>query len=273
MKMLIRYSWLALLPLFAGPSGSPPQDPTTQNGFVLVPIPASAVHHRPQAVPRIRNRNGTSGNWAGYAVASNLDAPLSGAVSEVKGTWIVPAVSASESGHTYSSNWIGIDGYSDNTVEQTGTEQDMTPNGPVYYAWFEMYPKFGYRIANFPVEPGDTIFAEVRYVGNNRFSLTISNLTRNVSFPTTQRSNKARRQSAEWIVEAPYSGGTLPLADFGKDSFSECSATLSGRPGAIGDSNWQHDEINMADPDGPVKAQTSALSSAGTGFSVTWQHE
>ena len=272
MKMLIRYSWVALLALLADSPVTPTQSPTSQNGFVLVPIPATAVHHRPQAAPRIRNKNGTSGNWAGYAIASNLRAPLSGVVTEVQGTWTVPSVSASESTDTYSSNWIGIDGYSDNTVEQTGTEHDMTPDGPVYYAWFEMYPKSGYRILNFPVEPGDTITAEVRYAGNNRYRLTISNLSRNATFSTTQRT-KARRQSAEWIVEAPYSGGTLPLADFGTTAFSGCSATLGGHAGAISDSNWQHEEITMAEQNGAVKAQTSGLSSSGTGFSVSWQHE
>src|SRR5205823_3981550 len=189
----------ATLALVAENSVTTMDNPETQNGFVLVPIPATAVHHRPQAAPRIRNKNGTSGNWAGYAVASNLRAPLSGVVSEVQGTWKVPAVSGSDSADTYSSNWIGIDGYSDNTVEQTGTEHDMTPDGPVYYAWFEMYPKSGYRILNFPVEPGDTITAEVHYLGNNRFSLTIANQTKDVSFSTTQR-HKAQRQSAEWIV-------------------------------------------------------------------------
>jgi len=270
MKMLIRYSLVALLALVADSSVTTIQDCATRNRFVLVPIPAAAVHHRIQATPRIRNRNGTSENWAGYAVVSNLKAPLSGAVTDVKGTWQVPSVSASDSAYTYSSSWVGIDGYSDGTVEQTGTEHDMTPDGPVYYAWIEMYPKVGYRIHNFPVERGDTISAEVQYVANNRFALTISNLTKNVSFFTIQRT-KARRQSAEWIVEAPFSRGTLPLADFETITFSGCTATLSGHTGAINDRSWQADAIDMADADGNVKAQTS--SGGGTGFSVNWNHE
>ena len=270
MKTLIRYSLVAFLALAMGPSFSVVQN--DRNRFELVPIPASALHHRHQAAPRIRNRSGTSGNWAGYAVLTRLNAPLSGSVSDVKATWTVLAVSASTSDDTASSAWVGIDGYSDNTVEQTGTEHDMTPDGPVYYAWFEMYPKFGYRILNFPVKEGDTISAEVHYAGNNRFTLTIANLTRDVRFSTTQR-HKARRESAEWIVEAPYSGGTLPLADFGTLSFSGCSATVSGHTGGIGDPAWENDNITMATQDGTVKAQTSALSGGGSGFSVIWKHE
>src|SRR5207247_292724 len=153
-----------------------------------------------------------------------------------------------------------------------GTGQDCTSNGPLYYAWFEMYPKFGYRIVNFPVQPGDPISAEVKYIGNNRFTLTIANLSRNVTFSTTQR-HKAQRSSAEWIVEAPYSGGILPLADFHTVTLTRCSATLSGHVGSISDPAWQNDAIIMADSDGTSKAQPSLLSPDGKSFSVTWQSE
>src|SRR5437667_1599279 len=270
MKTVTRYLAVLSLTLLAGQTPNPKSQP---NQFALALIPAPAVHHRHQAAPHIRNANGTSQNWCGYAVESDLNAPLRGAVSDVKGTWTVPAVSSSGSPHTYSSVWVGIDGYSDNTVEQTGTEQDWTSNGPVYYAWFEMYPKFWYRILNFPVQAGDTISAEVKYIGNSRFTLTIANRTQNVSFSTTQRSNKAQRSSAEWIVEPPYSGGILPLADFGTVTFTGCSATLNGHLGSIGDSDWQNDAIIMAYSDGMLKAQPSSLSSGGSGFSVKWYSE
>jgi hypothetical protein len=52
-----------------------------------------------------------STNWSGFAVT----APT-GSVSNVEGSWIVPAVSRSR-GSTYSSYWVGIDGYSSSTVE------------------------------------------------------------------------------------------------------------------------------------------------------------
>src|SRR5947207_2656782 len=194
MKMMIRYSLVALLALISDSSVTNLPSPSNRQEFVLVPISSPGAHHR--AVPHIRNRNGTSQNWGGYAVASSLTAPMSGAVSDVQGTWTVPSLSRSDSSSTDSSAWVGIDGYSDNTVEQIGTEQDMTPDGPDYYAWFEMYPKFGYRILNFPVQAGDTISAEVSYIGNNRFRLTIVNMSQHASFSITQRA-KARRQSAE----------------------------------------------------------------------------
>ena len=272
MKTWIRYSFVALVVLAADFPVTTTRSASTHNSFVLLPIPSSAAR-RHQAAPHIRNANGTSGNWAGYAVEPSSTSRLGGTVSEAKGTWTVPSVFPSDSANTFSAIWVGLDGYSDNTVEQTGTEQDLTPDGPVYYAWFEMYPKVGYRILNFPVEPGDTISAEVRYVGNNRFTLSIVNQTRNVSFSTTQR-HKAKRESAEWIVEAPYSGGTLPLADFGTVTLTSCSATLNGHTGAINDASWRHDAITMAEPNGgAVKASPSALSRDGANFSVSWLHE
>jgi peptidase A4-like protein len=71
--------------------------------------------------------------------------------------------------------WVGIDGYSDGTVEQVGTEQDWANGSPVYYAWFEVYPRFAYKIVNFPVTPGDTMAAEVKYLGNRTYKLTMTN--------------------------------------------------------------------------------------------------
>ncbi|HMK82584.1 MAG TPA: G1 family glutamic endopeptidase, partial [Candidatus Bathyarchaeia archaeon] len=60
----------------------------------------------------IRNQVDST-NWAGYAVTGTD-------VSDVVGTYIQPAVSCS-SQTTYVATWVGIDGYSSSTVEQTGT--------------------------------------------------------------------------------------------------------------------------------------------------------
>ena len=86
----------------------------------------------------------------------------------------VPSVSASDT-NTYSAIWVGLDGSSNRTVEQIGTEQDWSSGGPVYYAWFEMYPQRGYQIMDFPVSPGDHISAEVQWISKTMFNLTITN--------------------------------------------------------------------------------------------------
>ncbi len=82
----------------------------------------------------------SSTNWSGYAAATSLDDPQSGSVTAVSGSWIVPTVTATSSrGTTYSSVWVGIDGYSNSTVEQIGTEQDVVNGTPEYSVWWEMY--------------------------------------------------------------------------------------------------------------------------------------
>lgn len=217
--------------------------------------------------PRIRYKDGTSTNWSGYAIETNLANPQSGAVSDVKGSWVVPSVSCGNT-NTYSASWVGIDGDTSKTVEQTGTEQDCINGSPSYYAWFEMYPKPSFSV-NLSINPGDTINAEVKYVGGKKYQLTLTDTTTG-TFTTTQSAN-AQRQSAEWIMEAPSSGGILPLANFGTIPFSNASATLNGHSGTISNVAWQNDQITMVNSSGTVKAMPSALSSDGSGFTVAWK--
>src|SRR5579859_3776038 len=137
--------------------------------------------------PRIRLKDGTSSNWAGYAVLTNLTTPQSNAVSDVKGSWVVPSVNCGGTTvNTYSATWIGIDGYSDKTVEPTGTEQDCLNGQPTYYSWYEMYPKQSFRV-NLPVVPGNVVKAEVQYTGKNSFVLTLANTSTGQTFKTTQK--------------------------------------------------------------------------------------
>jgi hypothetical protein len=221
----------------------------------------SAAH----SVPRIHLRDGhgrvnsTSTNWSGYATTGSR-------YTSVAGSWKEPSVSCGSSQTAYSSFWVGIDGDTTNTVEQTGTDSDCSSGTPTYYAWYEMYPKFPVNLSN-PVRPGDSLSATVTTNGSGSFTLTISDSTQHWSFTTNQTSKKARLGSAEWIAEAPSgSGGVLPLADFGTVNFSSCTAN-----GVNISSNPNVDEIVMEISGGTVKAQPSGLS-GGNAFSVTWKH-
>jgi len=221
--------------------------------------------------PRILIKDGTSSNWSGYAIETNLTHPQKGAVTDVKGSWTVPAVDYSTTPNAYSSFWIGIDGYSSGTVEQIGTSSDASSGSPKYYVWYEMYPKWPV-VLNMVISPGDMMSAEVRYLGNGKFQLTITDTTTGASFTTTQKSPSAKRSSAEWIAEAPSSGKVLPLADFGTVYFENAQATLNGITGSINNSAWQYDAITMTTSSGTVKALPSSLSPDGRSFSVTWYH-
>src|SRR5205823_5527538 len=109
----------------------------------------SALHHRPHMLKFTQSAlsNTTtqsvavSTNWSGYSSFTSLQHPATGSVTSVIGSWTIPTLSPSTQ-TTFSSAWVGIDGFSDQTVEQIGTEQDWYNGKQVNYAWFEMYPQF-----------------------------------------------------------------------------------------------------------------------------------
>jgi hypothetical protein len=216
-----------------------------------------------------------SSNWSGYAAETSLSSPQSNAVTYVSGSWTVPKVTGTT--NAYSSVWVGIDGYSSNSVEQLGTEQDTSRSGATtYYAWWEMYPNPSVQITTMgTISSGDSMSASVTYIGNNAFTLQMTDHTTGKVFSTTQTSTTAERSSAEWIVEAPSSFlGILPLANFGTATFTQAQATIQGTTGPIDSGSWQNTAINMVNNSGTVIASTSTLQDTGTpptsSFSVTY---
>ncbi len=199
------------------------------------------------------NATSTSTNWSGYAATGS-------GFTSVSTTFAQPAVDCTK-GDGYSSFWVGLDGYNSNSVEQTGTEADCSGGVASYSAWYEMYPKYPvtYRDA---VRPGDSISESVTYASGS-FTLTIADSTRGWSHSVTKKLRSAKRSSAEVIAEAPYSGGVLPLADFGTVSFANSKvdgSTLSG---------FNPVGIDMVSSSGTPEATVSSLS--GGSFSITWK--
>lgn len=218
----------------------------------------------------------TSSNWSGYVAATDFSGTsANGTVSYVAGSWVVPTLVASTDA-TYCAIWVGIDGYLSGTVEQIGTSHDWVNGAQQNYAWFEMYPNGSYEISGFPVNNGDVISARVGYKGDDTFKLVILNHTQGVTttIPTSNTmSTSAVRSSAEWVVEAPYSGAILPLSDFQLATFNYCSAIINGVSGSISDGSWLNDEITMVGGSGGVQAQPSGLLKDGSCFQVTWLQE
>jgi hypothetical protein len=266
----------------------------TDAPYTLVPLAHGSAL---QKHPHIRDAVGNSSNWAGYAVETNLNAPILESVTVVSGTWIVPTVTGTMatgrgagSSYAYSATWVGIDGYEDQqldnlfsgltsaqkraailatqTVEQIGTEQDWTGKTGSYYAWVEFYPQNSMEIRGFPVNPGDSITASVTYLGQNKFQTQLTNNTQKKTYSSTT-TFAADRYSAEWIAEAPSdSNSELPLADFGSMTFTGCSSVLNGNTVPISGADWE--DITMVASSGQVKATTSALTKTGDGFTVGW---
>jgi hypothetical protein len=218
----------------------------------------------------------SSSNWCGYVQASSLTAPAAGAFSGVGGTWNVPSVVATAGqAATYVAFWIGTDGGFDNTVEQLGTEQDVINGVVSAYAWFELYPGGAYEIVGFPVNPNDSITATVTYQTGSQYVMTIANNTRRVYYTVPasySRISNAQRSSAEWIAEAPYLNGILPLAHFSPVSFSNCYSIYKGITGPINACGSMSEPINMVGVGNRIKAQPSSLNSAGNAFSVAWSN-
>ncbi len=239
---------------------------------MLTPMLAASADGTQSSHPNIKIRAGTSTNWGGYAAESNIPTPINGFVKSVKGNWQVPTLTCDPSKNTYVATWVGIDGYSDGTVEQTGTEQQCVNGVQQNYAWFEFYPKPLYTITGITVHNGDSFSASVTYVGNNRFTISITDQITGQSFTQTFKAN-AQRQSAEWIVEAPYSGGILPLANFGTINFSNAQfMDNTGTTYAVdGRGTGTYDAITMNDPSGG-NAKPSGLTDSGTSssFGVTY---
>jgi hypothetical protein len=216
----------------------------------------SAGNHVANHRPIKHLRHGTSSNWSGYAVYGG-----SGSFNTVSAKWTQPAVTCN-SQSTYSSYWVGLDGYNSNTVEQLGTEADCSSGSPSYYAWFEMYPKWGYYI-NMTVHSGDVFSASVTYSGG-KYNLSLTNQTTKQTFNTRQKSPRAQRASAEAIVEAPWNGGTLPLANFGTANFT--NSLVNGT--AMG-SYPNKDPITMINPYG-MRSTPSNFDSTNQSFHLTW---
>ncbi|HVB93140.1 MAG TPA: G1 family glutamic endopeptidase [Acidimicrobiales bacterium] len=225
--------------------------------------------------------NVRSTNWSGYADTGATFRTLSS-------TWVEPTVNCTAGGllglpslqATYSSFWVGLDGYGSSSVEQTGTDSDCTSSHtPSYYAWYEMYPAGSVTIptAQYPVHPGDMMNGLVTSdAAGTSFTLTLSDATRGWTYSTTLAGSGLTRASAEFVAEAPSQCiaafcRQLALADFGTVNFSVASVTdTAGKTGTI--SAFSDADIQMASQTGTVKATPSALSPDGSAFSVTWSH-
>jgi Peptidase A4 family len=232
-------------------------------GSLAAPAATSGGRHAGRLLekgvaPNHKLSHGTSTNWSGYAVSG-------GTYKTVTASWVQPSVSCQST--AYSSFWVGIDGDTSNTVEQTGSEADCQGTTPTYSAWYEMYPKYPVTFKN-RVSPGDHFTATVATDGSGSFTLTLKDTTKGWTNQTTQQLKKARLASAEVIAEAPSSTqGVLPLANFATVSFS--GATVNGS--TLTSSTPHIQSITMATSGGVVKARPSSISNGS--FTVTWKHQ
>jgi hypothetical protein len=162
-----------------------------------------------------------SPNWSGYAVASKRR----GAFRSVSARWIMPkARCKGVAGHRLASLWVGLGGFSDHFVEQTGADADCRGRLPVYYGWYEMAPLPATLFPN-KIAAGDHMSASVTFRGTRTHMLVLRDSTRHWTRTIIQNRAGIPRTSAEVIVEAPTeltsTGFVLaPLTDFGTVRFT-----------------------------------------------------
>jgi hypothetical protein len=204
-----------------------------------------------------------STNWSGYADTGS-------SFSKVTASWTEPSASSCGFTTSLAAFWVGIDGYSSDSVEQDGTLIECYFGTVYQFTWWEMYPTNDIQTVGETLAAGDSISASVVRSGDS-YTLAVTDSTHTAnSFSTTQTCSNCANSSAEWIAEAP-SGedGVYPLTDFGSWTASNATVTEGSSSGVI--SSFTDDEITMVDSSGNVKAQPGALNTSGNAFSVSWE--
>jgi len=202
-----------------------------------------------------------STNWSGYADTSST-------FSTVTANWTEPSASCTST-TSLAAFWVGIDGYSSDSVEQDGTLIECYLGHAYQYTWWEMYPTNDIQVVGSTLAAGDSVSASVVRSGTS-YTLKVTDSTHTAdSFSTTQTCSSCANSSAEWIAEAPSgSSGVYPLARFSTWTAASATVTEGSTAGTI--SSFTDDEITMVDSAGRVEAQPGALNSSGNSFAVTW---
>jgi hypothetical protein len=233
---------------------------------VLTPVAASAsaapaTHSAVRADSEADAQ--TSPTWSGYETY----APPA-TYNEVEASWVQPKADCSK-GDGKAVFWIGLDGWWDSTVEQTGSEAVCAGGTPTYSAWWEIYPNNEITSYADPVNAGDHFFARVTSVGNNQYELLLEDTTKHWSEDkdVAGPSGGTANNSAEIIVETPTldDGSYANLPDFGSVTFT--GVKVDSEP--IG-SFAENGAINMVRKNGDVLDTTSALSNENA-FTTIWK--
>ena len=252
----------------AASASTTPTRPPPSTGVTIVPG-QNAGHTADLGLTQIKYLNG-----AGYVDTGT-------GFSKVSSSWTVPKVTCNPniSGYRWSVFWVGIDGFSNSTVEQDGTDAYCYGSqGPYYDTWWEHYPTNNIQEVGTSVKPGDKIHSSVVRSGT-KYTVKVTDSTHTADSFTKTFSGSATScedTRAEWIAESP--GGEsgepdnlYPLAKFAPWTNSSSAVSTTAKSGNI--KTFPDDEIAAVETnDTTVKMQPSALNSAGTAFSVTWMN-
>lgn len=147
--------------------------------------------------------------WAGYLACGST-------YSAVQATWTQPQVSCTADGNA--GFWVGLDGYGEIPIEQTGINVSCATGTPVYKGFWESSGTSPAIEYNEPVYPGDTIIANVVYQGDDTYSLQLTDSTRDW-VEITPLDSDAPNSSAEVVAEGSTSNGQTTMPNFSAVQF------------------------------------------------------
>ncbi|WP_051450641.1 G1 family glutamic endopeptidase [Actinospica robiniae] len=197
-----------------------------------------------------------STNWPGYAVTG-------AAFTSASATWVQNAATCSSSGgETDMSPWVGLDGFSDSTVEQIGTSADCSGSSVDYYAWYEMYPA-NYVTINKTIKKGDSFTGTVTHTSGTTYKLTLVNNTEGWTY-SVSKSLSAGNSSAEAVMEQ---AGDHLTKWTGTDPFT--SFTVNGSP-AGSFTGSQYTIYQMEIQNGSTLCDSDSALSGNENFTTTW---
>jgi len=156
-----------------------------------------------------------STNWSGYV--------QTGTFTSATATWNVPTVTTSST-DKYGSDWVGIDGFNNSDLIQTGTEEDTVGGSAEYYAWWEILPASETVITSLTVHAGDSITGTITKGSSGKWTITLKDNTTGKSF-STSKSYSGPGTSVDYIQEAVDVNGSISVPPkLSKASFSGLTA-------------------------------------------------
>lgn len=212
-----------------------------------------------------------SSNWFGYSEPLTQSGPY----QSISANWVVPTATQHTAKQAESSaTWIGIGGgcvtsdctVGDNTLVQTGTEQDVDASGKATYsAWWEVIPvpSVSFSIA---VHPGDQIQASLTQTAPEVWNIVLNDVTDGQGGSATQTlPYPSDYTTAEFIEETPLQIGTsgtglTALPNLTNTTFT--NAKVNGAAAGL----VVADEMDLIDSNGKVISVPSAPSSTGDSF-------
>lgn len=224
---------------------------------------------RTQHAHAVKNVTATeSFNWSGYADTASKH----GTFTKVSGAWTTPSVTCSAEDQI-TSDWVGLDGFNSNTVEQLGTISWCFQGTPTYFTWYEMFPAGTVEVGT-TVKPGDKIAASVTRTGTS-YALKLTDSTtsgNNISVTKTCAATTCFDTSAEWISERPsFSIGIVPQAHYNAFKLTSGSVTANGKTTTIG-SGLGVNSVTMIDATQTYNLNTVSALTGGNAFSTTWKN-